>query len=102
MTKLYSRVEFDFYGVDVPLGADQKKIKYIFELADQQARIYFTPSPNPEIRRVDQTTPWFVRDIRMEFPTPEWAGHVVWYQIMLDRWRNGDPANDPARTTPWR
>ncbi len=35
------------------------------------------------------------------FQLPEWSKHVVWYQIMLDRFRNGDPSNDPAGVLPW-
>ena len=27
---------------------------------------------------------------------PEWAKDVVWYQIMVERFRNGDPSNDPT------
>jgi cyclomaltodextrinase len=27
---------------------------------------------------------------------PEWAKEAVWYQIMVERFRNGDPANDPT------
>lgn len=26
---------------------------------------------------------------------PDWAKHAVWYQIFPERFRNGDPANDP-------
>ncbi|MEE9296554.1 MAG: alpha-amylase family glycosyl hydrolase [Phycisphaerae bacterium] len=33
--------------------------------------------------------------------TPEWAKHAVWYQIMLERFRNGDPANDPQPARLW-
>ena len=35
------------------------------------------------------------------FATPDWARDAVWYQIMLDRFANGDPGNDPPRTRPW-
>ncbi len=35
------------------------------------------------------------------FRTPDWAKHAVWYQIMVDRFRNGDPAGDPPRAIPW-
>lgn len=28
--------------------------------------------------------------------TPEWAKHVIWYQIFPERFRNGDPGNDPT------
>ena len=27
---------------------------------------------------------------------PEWAKEVVWYQIFVERFRNGDPSNDPT------
>jgi len=28
---------------------------------------------------------------------PQWAKHAVWYQIFPERFRNGDPGNDPAK-----
>lgn len=31
------------------------------------------------------------------YKAPEWAKHVVWYQIFPERFRNGDPSNDPTR-----
>lgn len=31
------------------------------------------------------------------YHAPEWARHVVWYQIFPERFRNGDPSNDPTR-----
>jgi len=36
------------------------------------------------------------------FRTPDWAKDAVWYQVMVDRFRNGDPSNDPAGTIPWK
>ncbi|MBG0860352.1 MAG: hypothetical protein IQL11_12680, partial [Bacteroidales bacterium] len=27
---------------------------------------------------------------------PQWAKEVIWYQIFVERFRNGDPSNDPA------
>jgi cyclomaltodextrinase len=29
---------------------------------------------------------------------PAWSKEVVWYQIFVERFRNGDPSNDPTRT----
>ena len=29
---------------------------------------------------------------------PEWASQAVWYQIFPERFRDGDPANNPTRT----
>ena len=31
-----------------------------------------------------------------EYRVPEWAKHVIWYQIFPDRFRNGDTTNDPT------
>lgn len=31
------------------------------------------------------------------YRAPEWAKHVIWYQIFPERFRNGDPSNDPTR-----
>jgi glycosidase len=30
-------------------------------------------------------------------PSPDWAAHAIWYQIFPERFRNGDPSNDPTR-----
>ena len=35
------------------------------------------------------------------FDSPAWAREGVVYQIFVDRFRNGDPANDPPGTVPW-
>lgn len=31
-----------------------------------------------------------------KYPVPEWAKKAVWYQIFPERFRNGDPTNDPT------
>ncbi|MDD3637195.1 MAG: glycoside hydrolase family 13 protein [Bacteroidales bacterium] len=31
--------------------------------------------------------------------TPDWAKNVIWYQIFVERFRNGDPSNDPTPET---
>ncbi len=36
------------------------------------------------------------------FMTPDWAKDAIWYQIMVDRFRNGDAATDPDPVRPWR
>ncbi|MDX1618041.1 MAG: glycoside hydrolase family 13 protein [Balneolaceae bacterium] len=39
-----------------------------------------------------------VKETRDHVPyeTPEWAKHVIWYQIFPERFHNGDPSNDPT------
>ena len=31
------------------------------------------------------------------YQVPEWAKNIIWYQIFPERFRNGDPSNDPTR-----
>jgi cyclomaltodextrinase len=38
-------------------------------------------------------------DLNRIMQTPEWARHAIWYQIMVDRFRDGDPHNNPEHTT---
>ncbi len=36
------------------------------------------------------------QDVQTGENVPEWAKHAVWYQIFPERFRNGDPTNDPV------
>ncbi|MEM7577266.1 MAG: alpha-amylase family glycosyl hydrolase [Planctomycetota bacterium] len=38
----------------------------------------------------------FEVDMTPSFETPDWAKRVVWYQVFVERFRNGDPSNDPG------
>lgn len=33
--------------------------------------------------------------------TPDWVKETVWYQIFPERFKNGDPTNDPTDVLPW-
>jgi glycosidase len=39
--------------------------------------------------------------MQTDFETPDWAKHAVWYQIFPERFRNGDPSNDPDKVEKW-
>jgi cyclomaltodextrinase / maltogenic alpha-amylase / neopullulanase len=32
----------------------------------------------------------------VDLSVPEWAGDAIWYQVFVERFRDGDPANDPT------
>lgn len=48
-----------------------------------------------QIKKIDHTDALTDTNIKN---APAWAKEVVWYQIFVERFRNGDPNNDP---TPW-
>ena len=35
------------------------------------------------------------------YRAPKWAGDARWYHIVVPRFHNGDPSNDPPDTLPW-
>ncbi len=35
--------------------------------------------------------------VNTSYHAPDWSKHVIWYQIFPERFRNGDPSNDPTR-----
>ena len=66
------------------------RVEYTFVLADGDKRV---SDPNTYSRSFTEKT---------VFHTPDWARHAIWYQIMPDRFRNGEAANDPPQTRPWK
>jgi glycosidase len=63
-------------------------ILYTFTLRDGT-----TMERDPKTYSLDPT--------KAAFRTPDWAKDAVWYQVMVDRFRNGDSSNDPNGTIPW-
>ncbi|MFZ5367645.1 MAG: glycoside hydrolase family 13 protein [Spirochaetota bacterium] len=43
----------------------------------------------------------YINDVDV-YRAPDWVAGTVWYQIFPERFRNGDPANDPAGTKAWQ
>lgn len=82
-----SEHRFDvFVGLFETPAAD---VRYSFNLIDGTAKA----TVDSEALHVS-ATPHFV--------TPDWAKHAVWYQIFPERFRNGDPSNDPGGSQRWQ
>ncbi|MCI9377395.1 MAG: glycoside hydrolase family 13 protein [Eubacterium sp.] len=78
---------FDYYEVRVPLGAEA--VSYYFEILSGQVQCYYDRyGVSREIREN-----YFFR-ITPGFSTPDWAKGAVMYQIMVDRFCNGDESAD--------
>ncbi|MGH8598964.1 MAG: glycoside hydrolase family 13 protein, partial [Gammaproteobacteria bacterium] len=72
---------------------------YYFSLSDgSTARLYGAGESKDGKTGVEP----FTATLTIQFPTPDWAKHVVWYQIFPDRFRNGTTGNDPPHTLTWR
>jgi glycosidase len=87
---------FDYWKANLFLDEPKKELRYYFALVDGVTTRTLGAEKGKAGRR------GFAADLTPRFPTPDWAKNVVWYQIMVDRFRNGTTSNDPPKTVPWR
>lgn len=86
MSHVDTKGRFDYYAINLALGT--KMIKYHFRTVGQY-RLYYN---------VFGVSEHFSEEWEFEFTpgfkTPDWAKGAVMYQIMVDRFNNGDKSND--------
>ncbi|MEW6558221.1 MAG: glycoside hydrolase family 13 protein [Elusimicrobiota bacterium] len=86
LTKTYSSVGFDYYSDIVEI---KNPGNGYFQIRDDKTLFIFPNTKN------------IAFELKPVFSTPDWAKGCVWYQIMLDRFANGEKLNDPKNTLPW-
>lgn len=88
---------YDYFAT--VLQVNQGRAEYMFELKDGPA-LYVSAGGDFSSMDAAQSSPFAV-EMKPAFETPDWAKHAVWYQIFPERFRNGDPSNDPPNTRRW-
>jgi cyclomaltodextrinase / maltogenic alpha-amylase / neopullulanase len=83
------------------LNVQGAKAEYFFELVDGTAHRYLAAGILYADKNAAMETP-YVKRMQPTFTTPGWATRAVWYQIFVERFRNGDSHNDPPGVTPWQ
>ena len=88
---------YDIFGGVINVTPAKDSVMYRFELSDGTATLPVN-SPNEIQMFIAYPSP---------AKTPDWAKNAVWYQIFPERFRNGDPSNDPGdqwfeRLVPWK
>ncbi len=78
---------FDYYRVC--LQADAEPIEYYFEIRSGRFTCYYN-----KLGMSEHPTDEFRFCVCPGFHTPDWAKGAVMYQILMDRFCNGDPSND--------
>ena len=87
MKKTESDREFDYYAVEMTMG--EEPFYYYFEVASGLLHVFFDRYGVSKERRDA-----YRFCIIPGFSTPEWSKGAVMYQILVDRFYNGDLAND--------
>ena len=78
---------FDYYAAQIQLG--QEKLEYYYEITAGPITCVYN-----SFGVMDEDKPEYRFSIMPGFKTPDWAKGAVFYQIYVDRFYNGDPAND--------
>ncbi|MGB9691883.1 MAG: alpha-amylase family glycosyl hydrolase, partial [Candidatus Sumerlaeaceae bacterium] len=95
LRSVYSDERFEYFGGKLPQIEN-----YYFRFSDGKTRIDYGQD---EVKTPPaKVTPFTAKiDESKIFVTPEWARHVVWYEIFPERFRNGSKDNDPTGTRAW-
>lgn len=101
MEKAAHDAMFDYW--EIAVKPKYKRLSYAFKLVAGSETVYMQdsgighepPTPPGELYEFP-----YIHEIDV-FKVPEWAKEAVFYQIMPERFANGDPSNDPKPTEPW-
>jgi len=91
MRRCRSANGFDYWWARLPVRPG-RTIEYGFEAYKGRVSAILRPTDGH---------PWFRRNPRVTFETPDWARAAVWYQVLVSRFRNGDLENDRSPRVPW-
>ena len=87
MKKKESDKTFDYYTIEITL--EDQPFYYYFEVASGLLHVFYDRYGVSKEKRKQ-----YLFCINPGFSTPEWAKGAVMYQILVDRFYNGDPTND--------
>ncbi len=87
MEKVETADGFDYYAVEIQLGTEP--FSYYFKMASGLLECYYD-----RYGANDRPRDEYYFCIVPGFSTPDWCKGAVMYQILVDRFYNGDPSND--------
>lgn len=92
----------DYYFVEAEFSKTARYTKYFFELTDTEGECYYyTEYDLSRIYPTDGYFEYLYANPGDVIQIPEWSKGQVYYQIFPERFRNGDPTNDPKDCVAW-
>lgn len=92
------------YIWNVIITPENKRLKYHFIIESEDETLqYGEDGFTPIDEEVGLWNNFFLPYLHQnqQFHAPQWVKDTIWYQIFPERFRNGDPGNDPKGTKPW-
>ncbi len=103
MAKAVSDGQYDWWETTFNSGPALTVHNYYFALTDGDQTVYYADDAAQDggPGEITQETPssaqgWDIYTYAADFDAPDWAKNATIYQIFPDRFRNGEPANDPT------
>ncbi|MEO5666657.1 MAG: glycoside hydrolase family 13 protein [Bdellovibrionota bacterium] len=98
-----------YWDVDLEVPKNPDILYYFFDVADGSDHDYyidddirsFPGGRGQAVDKWDDTKSFQISVYDKDFQVPEWAQGAIVYKIFPDRFRNGDPSNDPKDGTGW-
>ncbi|MCK6520122.1 glycoside hydrolase family 13 protein [Myxococcota bacterium] len=99
----------EYWIGELPLPSSPTILYYFFELQDgadtdyyvDDEPLFYGGGPGEMSDTYDDTRSFQVSVYDPAFDVPDWLGEAVVYQIFPDRFRDGDPTNNPADGAGW-
>jgi glycosidase len=86
-----------FAGPLSVIDSSADEADYGFQLTDGSETLLVFPDAAFPMSELPAEPPAMFTIAVPKFDIPEWAADAVWYQVFLERFRNGDTSNDPGR-----
>jgi cyclomaltodextrinase / maltogenic alpha-amylase / neopullulanase len=99
LTPIETAMGFEHFGGMLELQGTEAE--YLFELINGTAHNYLASAMLYSDQTEALTHP-YIQPMQPKFQTPDWSKYAIWYQIFPERFRNGDPSNDPPGAARWQ
>ncbi|HSH01002.1 MAG TPA: alpha-amylase family glycosyl hydrolase [Anaerolineae bacterium] len=101
MTKVASDEQYDWWEAAVPVGSDPTIHWYRFIAMDGTTQAFYEDDTKNDgawgtTYAQSPDRGWQLTVYDSAYQTPDWAKNAIMYQIFPDRFRDGDPSNNPA------
>ena len=106
MKRVFKTELYDYWEAIIPVKVRQRT-QYVFHLIGDHDGELLYDAVNVRIYMADflqSATPFFTpyyQNMFLPVTTPKWAENTVWYQIMIDRFADGNEALDPKDKARW-
>ena len=101
LIKAETQMGLDRFGAVVsPRVTSGSQLHYLFKLTKPGVLLFIADGRAFTDESAAQSQA-YTAVMKPAFETPEWAKHAIWYQIFPERFRNGDPSNDPPHSHKW-